>query len=62
MDRKVKHATDATLDFFRSLQCGRAIALQAKNRTKACFWQIAKILYSFLLKNYLIFELSEGLL
>jgi hypothetical protein len=62
MDRKAKRATDTTLDFFRSLQCSRAVALQANNRTTACFWQIAELLYSFLLKNYLILELSEGLL
>ena len=55
-------AKDATLYFFRGLECSRAVALQANNRTTACFWQIAKLLYSFLFKNYLILELSEGLL
>jgi len=62
MDSKVNRATDATVDFFRSLQLTHAVALQANNRTTACFWQIAKLLYSFLLTNYLFLELSKGML
>ena len=38
------------------------MALEANNRKTACFFAVAKLLYSFLLKNYLILELSEGLL